>query len=132
MKTGPTARALRIILRGLMALALAYLLLLIPDFTPSAPGRATRTPFVWNQDTLWSSLETRFKAARAAGCAQLIAPIESSLAALRQQLDAIAAGALGPQDERFDVLETNLFQLAPMLAACPKRLRDYMQLYARM
>jgi hypothetical protein len=132
MKTEAMARARRIIVGGVMALLISYLLLLIPASAPSEPETATRTPFLWNQEMLWSSLEARFKAARAIGCAQLTAPIEGSLSALQQQINVIAAGALNPDDARFDALETNLFQLAPMIAACPERLGDYLQVYSRL
>ncbi len=118
--------------RFVAALAVLYLILLIPDPTPPLPAGPGKQPFAWNQDVLWSSLEAQFKTARAAGCAQLGGAIDSALANLRGRIDSIAAGQIDPGDARFDTLETNLFHAAPMLAACPERLNDYLQLYARM
>jgi len=44
----------------------------------------------------------------------------------------MAAEELACGDAKFDALETNLFLLAPMVAACPKQLPGYLQLYTRM
>ena len=54
----------RLLTRGLPTLAALYLLLLIPDSVPDAPRLSPRSPFAWNQDERWKSLEERFLAAR--------------------------------------------------------------------
>lgn len=114
-----------------VALAVLYLLLLIPDHTPATPTGAARQPFVWNRDILWSSLETQFKEARRTGCEGVSNRIDASLASLRQLLDEIAAKDSGPTDAKFDLLETNMFQLGPMIGVCTERLPEYIRLYSR-
>src|SRR5437879_13655500 len=105
--------------RTLVALSALYLALLIPERKPPAPVGAGRRPFSWNRDAFWSSLERQFQEDRVTGCEALAARIDAVVSTARQQLDAIAAERLAPGDAKFDALETNLFLLAPMVAACP-------------
>jgi len=131
-KLRKSSRARKLFIGSLLALAAGYLLLLIPESDPPAPTDPTQKPFAWNQNVLWSSLEARFKSARTTGCATLAASIESTLAGRRRQIDELAAAPVAPDDARLDSLETNLFHLAPMIAACPERLADYIDVYSRM
>ena len=39
---------------------------------------------------------------------------------------------LAPDAPVFDSLETNFFQLAPRMGACPERLPEFLQAFARM
>src|SRR5437016_1781347 len=122
----------KIVRRTLVALSALYLALLIPERKPPAPVGAGRRPFSWNRDALWSSLERQFQTARVSGCEALTERIDSVASIVRRQLDAMAAEDLACGDGKFDALETNLFLLAPMVAACPKQLPGYLQLYTRM
>ncbi len=112
-------------------MAAFYLALLIPEPLPTAPAGVSQQPFAWNRDAFWSSLEKQFLEARAGGCAVLAPRMDSALAVLQQQIDRIGAQDLVPADAQFDLLETNLFLLAPMTAACPQRLPDYLRLFTR-
>src|SRR5262245_7493575 len=118
----------RRLLLGAIAL---YLVLLIPDAEPPLPRTAGKQPFLWNEDAVWSSLNDQFKAARADGCPALSLRIDAALAEANQLLDSIESAALTPQDTKFSQLETNLFQLAPMIAVCLKRLPEYAQVVSR-
>ena len=69
---------------------------------------------------------------REAGCGKLAVPINDSLAEIQRNLDAVAATRLPPDAPMFDSLETNFFQLAPMIAACPERLPEFLNASARM
>jgi len=122
----------KIVRRTLVALSALYLALLIPERKPPAPVGAGRRPFSWNRDALWSSLERQFQTARVSGCEALTERIDAVASIVRRQLDAMAAEDLACGDGKFDALETNLFLLAPMVAACPKQLPVYLQLYTRM
>ena len=118
--------------RTLVALSALYLALLIPERKPPAPVGAGRRPFSWNRDAFWSSLERQFQEARVTGCEALTTRIDTVASRVGRQLDELTAEKLAPGDAKFDALETNLFLLAPMVAACPKQLPGYLQLYTRM
>jgi len=122
----------KIVWRTLVALSALYLVLLIPERKPPAPVGAGRHRFSWNRDAFWSSLERQFQEARVTGCEALAARIDAVVSMVGRQLDDMAADELACGDAKFDALETNLFLLAPMVAACPKHLPGYLQLYTRM
>ena len=114
----------RFLYRAAAAAALLYLLLLIPAPERPVPAGANQTPFAWNRDAFWSSLEAQFQQARSLGCEALTERIGSLFSNLGRSLEVVAAGRLAPGDPGFGLLETNLFELAPMVAACPKRLPE--------
>jgi len=122
----------KIVRRLFIALAVVYLLLLIPDRERPVPAGANQQPFVWNRDAFWESLETQFKEARAAGCSNLSPRISASASAVQNSLLATENNRLSPADPLWPQLETNLFQLAPLVAACPNHLPDYLQLVTRL
>jgi hypothetical protein len=113
------------------AAAIVYLLLLLPDREPTIPLATRRQPFAWNQNAFWSDLERQFVEARAAGGAALAGRMDSAIADLSRQLDHLAGTPLPPEASSFAALETNLFQLAPLVAACPERANDYVRLVTR-
>ena len=122
----------RMALRIIPALVVLYVVLLIPDAEPPAPPSGQKQPFAWNQDQLWSALEAQFAVARSAGCDRLRAQIDSSLSQLDSLLAKLAVDSVGPEDERLALLEARSFHPGPMIAACPERLREYIDLYSRM
>ena len=121
-----------ILLRIILALAVAGTVLLIPDSTPPVLPPGEKQPFAWNQDQMWSSLEAQFARARAAGCTHIAVRIDSTLAHLDTLLTTIADDAVAPQDARLVQLEGTLFQLGPMVAACTERLPDYVNAFTRL
>lgn len=116
----------------LLALAFLYLLLLIPEPQPSVPKGAGKESFQWRRDDFWAGLEKQFQEMRGQGCEKLTPLINDSLAEIQRNLDAVAAARLPPDAPVFDALETNFFHLAPMIAACPERLPEFLQAFARM
>ena len=114
-----------------VSLMVFYLLLLIPDPDPVLPAGTNQTPFAWNRDAYWASLETQFKDARAVGCDSLAGGIDSALLKAIRLIDEISAERRAPDDPKFGLLETNLLQLAPMIGACSKRLPDFARLFNR-
>jgi hypothetical protein len=121
----------KIFLRCLTALAVIYVLLLVPDRRRHVPPGAGKSPFAWNRDAFWSGLEQQFAAARAAGCDQLGGQLETRFAEAQSLLLTLDDRKLAPESAEFDRLETNLFELAPLVAVCPGRLSDYTALVSR-
>jgi hypothetical protein len=113
----------------LTAVGLLYLLLLIPSPAPDLPLTDGTEPFAWQGDEFWSALETRFQNARRQGCESLQAPLERELGAVRQLLIEIDAESVGPDDQRWPTLETSLFRLTPLVAACPARASEHVDLF---
>lgn len=116
---------------SLLALATLYLLLLIPGSPSPAVKTAGGRAFVWNRDAFWLELETQFLRARDMGGDTPAASMDDSLKKVGQLLDFISATNLPPSATVFDVLETNFFQLAPLVAADPDRLPDLLKAFAR-
>ena len=100
-------------------LLLLALWLLVPAGSPAIAPPAAAQPFVWDQDELWASLEAAFVATRDKGCDEASARIDQHLQVLAADVDWLEAGNRLSTDERFDTMESNLFVLAPLVAACP-------------
>jgi len=113
---------------GVLALGAA---LFVPGPTPDVDP-PPHHPFVWGQDDLWARLEARFDAARERGCASSDPAIEAGLAGLDETLAGIEGAELGPADARWDTLEAQLFEVAPLLGACPARVPALLERASRM
>src|SRR5262245_25604436 len=128
---GRMARTRKWLIGAFLFLAVGYLVLLIPEPGPSTPHGAGKQPFVWKQDPLWTELESHFNQARAAGCQSLQSRIAAASSEVHAMLDQISSGSMPPEAPVFTNLETGLFRLAPMVAACPEGLNDYIALVSR-
>jgi hypothetical protein len=106
-----------------------YLILLIPDQDPPTPELPDRQPFVWNQNEYWSSLEDAFQQALTADHQTLLAEIDSGMFRIRELLTPFAFDSVTPEAPLMLWLETEMFEIAPKLAACPDNLRQYVDLY---
>ncbi|OQX95154.1 hypothetical protein B6I21_06910, partial [candidate division KSB1 bacterium 4572_119] len=111
---------------------LLYFILLIPESPPSVHIETDNQPFVWNQDSLWFALEKRFIKARQTGCDLLADSISELLLKNHKLLDLIGSNPLKPEDRKFTLLEIGMFDLAPLIAACPHRMSDYVELFSRL
>ena len=132
-RPGTVSSAVFIIVRRLLiALAVACVLLLIPDRESRVPVGANQQPFAWNRDAFWKSLEAQFTEARATGCSSLTPRISASASAIQDALRTMESNRLSPADPLWARLETNLFHLAPLVAACPDGLPNYVQLVTRL
>ena len=131
---GPRTR-FRQILRWLWCgagmLGLLYAVLLVPEWTPIARVGAGRPVFEWRLDAFWSELEHEMVAARAFNRSLLTARIDAAMLRLDEQLAQFSGAPRDPDDAAFAALETNLFRLAPLIAAHPARLADYISLVTR-
>ena len=112
-------------------LVLGYLLLLIPESSRPVPETAAAGPFAWNADEHWKHLEGRFAEARARGCPRNEPFIAAGLDRAEETLRELESGPRQTGDPIFGRLEQELFELAPLLAACPERLADFASLTFR-
>ncbi len=114
-----------------LALVLLYLLLSIPGPGPKPPAPSLKKAFLWNQDHMWSALEKKFREARELGCEKLEEPVDLGISEIEGFLATLETSSLGPEEDIFYRLENQLFNLAPMIGACPERLPDYIALFGR-
>ena len=119
--------------RWILLLPLALLLLLlVPERNPAAAEGAGREPFVWDRDELWAGLEARFGEARAAGCGALDEEVVATLDTLGARIDTLAVTPRPPGHADFAEVEAELFDVAPLVAACPAHVPAMVAVYARM
>lgn len=116
----------------LIGLPTLYVLLLIPFPSASPPRAPDVRSFLWNQDAYWSYLESKFLDARAMDAAMQSRIIDSHLADISALLDSCDSREFEPASSLFDTLETAVFESAPVVAAKPDRLPDYVQLQTRL
>lgn len=118
----------RRLMTGCSVVVAFYGLLLIPDRAPPPLANPNRESFSWNQDARWDVLETRFKGARALGCARIAGPTDRALRRGESFVSIITAHQLGPAATVYDRIEENLFQLGTLVSACRERLPAYIRL----
>lgn len=91
--------------------------LFTPERDAAVAAPSGRAPFAWGEDALWARLERDFARARDEGCAPVAQRVVSGFAELDQAIEA--AEAQPPTDPVFARAERALFELAPLVAACP-------------
>lgn len=123
-------RLLRRVAACALLAVLAWALLAIPEREPPTPPGAGRTPFAWNQDAFWESLEARFLEARGLEPAALERRIDDELGGLHRLLEDLPGAPRSPDDPLLGELETRLFELAPLVAAVPERRAAFSHLAA--
>ncbi len=111
-----------------IALGALYLLLSIPVTDTVRAKGAGKKSFAWNQDEAWRALEAKFRQTRSSGCPNASQEIRERLLEGDKQLAAMAVRQFGPADTFFDGVEANLFQLGPLMAACPDSAGEYAKL----
>jgi hypothetical protein len=112
------------------AILFLYGILSIPESDSPQLTGAGRPSFAWDQNEMWQTLEARFRDARSAGCPKIAPEIQQRLQEGSRQLAVMAAGQFGPSDVFFDLVESNLFALGPLMAACPEHAGEYTKLIA--
>jgi hypothetical protein len=108
-----------------LLLSTLYVLLLIPGSSPKPGVPAGRKPFVWNQDRYWASLESSYVAARGMEYETLKHAIQLGLKESAQLTQVLTSADLPEEDTLYDAVERNTFEVAPMVAACPEYIPDY-------
>jgi len=110
-----------------------WLLLSIPGAEPRvAPAPQRGRAFAWNQDTLWRSLETTYVRTRIAGCGTVDRAAAGGLSGLAATAEQLLRAPVPSDTATLDSVERRFFALAPLVAACPRYLRDYVRLSGRL
>ena len=109
-----------------------YGMLSMPAAQAPPVSGAGRPSFSWDQNEAWEMLETRFRGARSAGCSGVNGEIGQCLQEGSRQLTLLAAGQFEPTAWLFDGMESNMFALGPLMAACPGRIDEYLNLVTSM
>ena len=114
-----------------IAFAVMYLLLLIPEQKPSLSfsdsGSKTKQPFAWNQDAYWESLERKYQELRKTGCKDMSLIIEADMLKLSALLRGIERQQLSPDSRVLDELEQQVFQTGAFVGGCRMQLTQYIQ-----
>jgi len=109
-----------------------YLVLLIPlDQDPPISG-GNKTPFSWSRDSVWKSLELKFLSTYAEGCDKIKFTVDSLFKNSEMLLGEISSVMLDPSDERFMLLENNIFNIAPLIPVCSQYFSDYINFYSNL
>lgn len=98
--------------------------------TQSSP--AIRQAFVWNEDSYWMALESKYAELRQTSCKGVEADIRLRLDGLKKLLAYIDARKLNPDAPEFDKLERGMFESAPLVSACNVGLAEYLDFAADM
>jgi len=118
-------RLKRLSLGFLFTLIALYLVLLIPGPAVREPEAGAKVPFAWNWDDYFSKLELSFVEARSSDPLSLSGHVDERFKLLRNSLDTVRSAPFEPEAEIFDRLEFEMFELAPLVAADPRRIIDY-------
>ena len=102
----------------------ALLVLFLPEPDPTVQA-AGEQPFVWNQDEVWDALQARFDERLQSGCAG----VAESVGALDERVSNFPST---PNAAQFDALETDLFETAADVAACPEHANALVTTYGRL
>jgi len=111
------------------SIILLYLILLIPLPGTTKIIEGKKSPFIWNQDKFWKKLEAEFNAARNVSHDKLKQKIDSILIESEKVLSQISISSLNPSDEKFRILENNIFNIATCIPACGEYLSKYIYFY---
>ncbi|MDX1739809.1 MAG: YiiX/YebB-like N1pC/P60 family cysteine hydrolase, partial [Rhodothermales bacterium] len=116
--------------RALAVVVLAFAGLSVPGGAPD-PGEPPTSggTFVWDQDSLWLELESRYANVRGVDCGPLSDSIEARVRVLAERSTGLSSRTLAYDDPIFASLETELFSLAPSVAACPNHTASYIDAY---
>ena len=116
----------------ILSVALLYLVFLIPLDNNQPAAEENKTPFSWNQDSLWKSLELKFLSANVEGCDKIKSTIDSLLTDSEILLKEISSVTSDPSDEKFITLENNIFNIAPLIPVCTQYFSDYINFYSNL
>lgn len=122
----------RLLVVPVLAVALLYLILLIPPSEDPVVLPALGEPFAWNWNAYWSSLEQNFRQIRAGDIEDAAVRTDSAMSHLVRQLDSTTWNLISPGDSVFPEIEREFFELAALVASCPARAESYLDLYDRL
>ncbi|MCJ7468170.1 MAG: hypothetical protein MUO53_15940 [Maribacter sp.] len=109
-----------------------YGLLLVPmPQKRDEPQKATRIPFVWNQDALWKKLENSFLGAKKMPAATLDIIVRQKTLEVDSILDTHKGKTLQANAGFYDLVEQQFFEIAPLIAAQENKSDWYIGFYNR-
>lgn len=114
------------------SLIILYGLLLIPNsdsITIATEGNST--PFIWNQDDRWNTLEEQFKLVRDNPTLINAEDVLASIGSMNNILDELESGMFNADDERLNILLNTFFETAPFIAAQERQEPGYFEIYDR-
>jgi hypothetical protein len=123
-------KASRVLLGLLVFLFMAGLFVDL-ETTPTGLGTVEQG-FVWNQNAYWTELENSFVTEKSKPCDSRRVERNTMHQTLEELLVSIESEVLSATDHRFDRIQTAFFELAPMIAACPKNIGPFLALYRRL
>lgn len=129
------AAPIRVVLIILGVLGLGFAALAVPSSEPAPPplpARDSGAGFAWNRDALWRRLEAQYARLRGEDCRATLARANQDFTDLYSTLGEVATSQVEPDAPVLDSLESGLFALAPAVAACPRDLARYVELYERL
>ena len=114
-----------------LAVVVLFALLSIPAPDPVIAQGAAGQPFLWKQDATWNALEASFRRQGRSAAGGLNPASTGTSAQARKYLSTLAAspvqaGRTGPHKDG-----NIIFGLGTMVAACPERLLDYIDLVTK-
>ena len=109
-----------------------YLLLLIPLENKSIIPDGNKKAFIWDRDSLWKNLEREFIKAQSEGCDKIKLRVDSLFMDSEKILSEISSTRLNPLDEKFIMLENNIFKTAPLIPVCNKYFSYYVNFYSKL
>jgi len=107
-----------------------YLILLIP--LPKNKTKlhvASKTPFIWKQDSLWKSLERTFNLAKDLSSTELDSLVSQMSKDANMLLVKLNDSVYGPENEIYNSIEAKFFGIAPLIAAQEKKSNWYIDYY---
>ncbi|MGB5377767.1 YiiX/YebB-like N1pC/P60 family cysteine hydrolase [Muriicola sp.] len=119
------------LIRILGIMAGLYLLLLIPMPQKEHELQKTQTPFIWDQDALWDTLEMNFLHAKTLPSAELDSIVQGKAAQADSIIAVYEGKKLPPQNAFYSRIENSFFQLAPLIAAQENKSDWYIHFYNR-
>jgi len=120
-------------LRIVVALAVLYLVLLIPDTkSDTRIIEAGKKPFFWNRDNVWQLMEQRFVNAKKLAPATLDSVIRTEKNIAENKLAIFLNRTYAANDTSFAGMENTFFNLAALIAAKPNEVRWFTDYYNRL
>ena len=115
----------------LMIIGLYFLLLIpLPKFD-NKPEKASKTPFIWNQDKLWAQLEKNFQQAGNIPSEVLDSIVIEMSQNIETGIKGFEDSIRTPEDSIFKFIENEFYQIAPLIAAQKNKTEWYINFYNR-
>jgi hypothetical protein len=116
---------------GLAVVIATFFVLSIPPPNRVPPQGVAGEPFTWKQDQTWNAIEAYFREAKGIGCEGLEGRMDQGLKTGNRDLDLLSKSQRKPDDPVFAELEKITAGLGTMVAVCPARLGEYIDLVTR-